>query len=602
MSAMSRFDLPGLNLPLSWVPRSKSYKGPAEGEGRDLIKTALNETDMQDGWTRLPLTTLREITMMQIMNALTDKPGWEEKVFDNAIAEKWKAEAMATEDRDVTQKMMDWVIAELRWKADNFKKTGIVNVYNGDVVKSDVAISQDLKLSLRSAVEKLENIPVNRKDYHPGSDGKVLDLVHPSLFPLIYGRSRILHDRLLGLDDCIQNSGRGEVIAIPPKGEDNNTSVRRRGYPAPADPYSRKFQWLPCDVDISEPTRVTITSYINNLHPEYHPDLYSIIESVIGKAIPLWNRSLSPLIEHDFHQRINYSLAFSADPDDVSEEEKPQREANESENAYYERIWEWEENYRVAEQPEPEAFTPPKLANHIDLHKDYGHRGLQIIVKLANIELSPEKPTYDGGSWHVEGQMNEHICATALYYFDNENITESYLAFRQQSSTEDADDLGYPQGVHGWLEEVYGCENYGPGVQKIGTITCSENRLLTFPNVLQHQVQPFSLVDRSKHGHRKILALFLVDPGIRVISTANVPPQQKEWWAEEVDRQTGGTKKAIGGLSKELRDMIFEEAGDFPIAMEEAKELRLELMEERKHYSTRLEEAFEENTFSLCEH
>jgi hypothetical protein len=29
---------------------------------------------------RLPLTTLRELTMLQIMNALTDKPGWEEKV------------------------------------------------------------------------------------------------------------------------------------------------------------------------------------------------------------------------------------------------------------------------------------------------------------------------------------------------------------------------------------------------------------------------------------------------------------------------------------------------------------------------------------------
>lgn len=29
---------------------------------------------------RLPLMTLREITMMQIMNVLTDKPGWHEKV------------------------------------------------------------------------------------------------------------------------------------------------------------------------------------------------------------------------------------------------------------------------------------------------------------------------------------------------------------------------------------------------------------------------------------------------------------------------------------------------------------------------------------------
>jgi len=47
-------------------------------------------------------------------------------------------------------------------------------------------------------------------------------------------------------------------------------------------------------------------------------------------------------------------------------------------------------------------------------------------------ELSPEKPSYDGGSWHVEGQLNEQICASALYYYDCENITESHLAFRQR--------------------------------------------------------------------------------------------------------------------------------------------------------------------------
>jgi len=47
-------------------------------------------------------------------------------------------------------------------------------------------------------------------------------------------------------------------------------------------------------------------------------------------------------------------------------------------------------------------------------------------------ELSPEKPNYDGGSWHVEGQLNEQICASALYYYDCENITESHLAFRQR--------------------------------------------------------------------------------------------------------------------------------------------------------------------------
>jgi len=52
------------------------------------------------------------------------------KVFDDEIAEKWKAEALSTEGRDVTQKMSDWVIDELRYKAKIFKETGTVRLFS----------------------------------------------------------------------------------------------------------------------------------------------------------------------------------------------------------------------------------------------------------------------------------------------------------------------------------------------------------------------------------------------------------------------------------------------------------------------------------------
>jgi len=48
---MSQFDLPGLNLPLNWTPSKGTWGRKARGGGRDLIHTALNETDMSDGWT-----------------------------------------------------------------------------------------------------------------------------------------------------------------------------------------------------------------------------------------------------------------------------------------------------------------------------------------------------------------------------------------------------------------------------------------------------------------------------------------------------------------------------------------------------------------------
>lgn len=40
-----------------------------------------------------------------------------------------------------------------------------------------------------------------------------------------------------------------------------------------------------------------------------------------------------------------------------------------------------------------------------------------MIVKLANIELTPENPRYTGGSWHVEGMASENIAASGIYYY-----------------------------------------------------------------------------------------------------------------------------------------------------------------------------------------
>lgn len=146
--------------------------------------------------------------------------------------------------------------------------------------------------------------------------------------------------------------------------------------------------------------------------------------------------------------------------------------------------------------------------------------------------------------------------------------------------------MGYEQNHYSWLSAVFGVENNGTAVQNIGQVETRQGRLLTFPNILQHQVQPFRLVDPNKPGHRKIIALFLVDPNIRVISTANVPPQRADWRGEEVQRQ----------------EQALDKADDFPLTMEEAKGLRLELMAERSAFVELQNEMFTAEQFSLCEH
>lgn len=84
--------------------------------------------------------------------------------------------------------------------------------------------------------------------------------------------------------------------------------------------------------------------------------------------------------------------------------EQPQQEPNEDDDAFEERRWLWERENRVVVLPEPGTFTPRDYLR-LDLRKEFKDTGLQVIVKLANIHLTPEEPEYEGGSWHVEGQL-----------------------------------------------------------------------------------------------------------------------------------------------------------------------------------------------------
>ncbi|KAJ3501543.1 hypothetical protein NLJ89_g9289 [Agrocybe chaxingu] len=175
--------LPGFGLPVNYHPVGDSFP------------TAISRSPEEDCRRRiLPLITLRELEMLRIMNEITDKTDWHIK----------KTEAIAAKGRDITLRMMDWVIDELRYKAEVFGRTGAVSVYTGDVVKSDSALSESFRLKLQRAAKALEGVPEKHKDWHPGPKNTVLDLDHPSLFPLVYGRSRILERGRTALYDALK--------------------------------------------------------------------------------------------------------------------------------------------------------------------------------------------------------------------------------------------------------------------------------------------------------------------------------------------------------------------------------------------------------------
>ena len=102
-----------------------------------------------------------------------------------------------------------------------------------------------------------------------------------------------------------------------------------------------------------------------------------------------------------------------------------------------------------------------------------------------------------------------------------------------------------------------------------------QGRCLAFPNLYQHRVLPFSLADRTRAGHRKVLVLFLVDPHVRVPSATDVGPQQDPWLRAAVEGSPLWAR-----LPPELREMIW--AAVDPVTRAQAERYREELMDERR--------------------
>lgn len=78
----------------------------------------------------------------------------------------------------------------MREKAVHFERTGLIPTLDSDgntIVKSDTIVTPELQKELRAAFDQLRADQASDVDWHPRSDEKVQDLVHPSMYPFIYG-------------------------------------------------------------------------------------------------------------------------------------------------------------------------------------------------------------------------------------------------------------------------------------------------------------------------------------------------------------------------------------------------------------------------------
>lgn len=162
------------------------------------------------------------------------------------------------------------------------------------MVKSDVLVGDTLREALRKAFQTLQASQSDAPDWHPGSNDMVQDLVHPSMYPLVYGRTRVLKDEVVGIADAIEKwAGKGDII------EKEVPKQAFRGYSDITPAYwSDTYQWLPANVAFQEDGSVKFTSYINNLHPNKYPEIYRTIEKLIETVLPAWDQCLTTLVDH----------------------------------------------------------------------------------------------------------------------------------------------------------------------------------------------------------------------------------------------------------------------------------------------------------------
>jgi hypothetical protein len=96
MAVPNTYAYPGVNLPLRFLrqngkPGVDFYRlGSSDGLGNSTSE----------------MLHVREVAMMILMDRLTDKPGWHDKVFNDDIVDKWRQEALSQDETALYQQIL----------------------------------------------------------------------------------------------------------------------------------------------------------------------------------------------------------------------------------------------------------------------------------------------------------------------------------------------------------------------------------------------------------------------------------------------------------------------------------------------------------------
>lgn len=448
-----------------------------------------------------------------------------------------------------SDEMFDWCIWELQHKARRLEQEcdGILAIYDthsGAVFKRDP--SPALRVLVSNALVALEQealaAPDSIKTWETGQEETSLMVLQPAMYAFEYGRTPIVRDRKITLDESLISMGSGEPTGHPRALPQVDTRAQAG--------ISCRYQLLPAEVELDADGKSHITSYINNVHPAVHVATYRAVETLLDNTLPLFaaaDDSVQPksyelggqpgrfqadlsrctvpgICEEGWqHEPVNERgckpINYYKDPD--HDPNGSRQDANE---------WFGRTHPLVQPQPLPSDEDRQRFADSWRPRPDSVSilgKKLQIIVSVKNVLLTTDKPQYPGSEFHVEGLLNERISGVAVYCYDSDNVTDSRLAFAAPAAPVDhRRDPGNVRHLYGISQS----RDHAPLVWvPLGSTMVRPGGLVVFPNVLAHRDEPFELADNTRPGFRKTITVCLVDPLTPILSTANVPPQQRLW-------------------------------------------------------------------------
>ena len=181
--------------------------------------------------------------------------------------------------------------------------------------------------------------------------------------------------------------------------------------------------------------------------------------------------------------------------------------------------------------------------------------------------------------------------------FETENVQDIYMSFRQMAEIEGVGDIQHEIDDTVWLKQIFGLNNGDPAVQNVGSIHLKHGRLVSYPSTVQCRIGPFELKDKTKKGHATALAIYLVDPNIRIISTANVPPQRIDWTREMED--LGPHRDELRSFPEYLYNRLLNRRDNFPFKKSEAEKMCVDAWDELVDFYKYQDVAFRSHTIEI---